>query len=427
MTDVIIAATATRDRVAPMLAIANDLLDRGHSVTVLTGSRFRNTVVEMGARFAPLTGDADMDPHLFDSPDRASLEELDKLNWDLQHSTVAAMGEQWRSLQELLSGPDGDETVVVSDSRFWGIAPGLAGAPGFQPRRHVVIGVDALAVSSRDLAPFGSGAAPATTVGVRERYAEATAYSRDVLFASTQVLFVSAMRSAGVIGEVPFFFDCLAILAETYLQLSIPELSYVRSDLPNAVAFVGALPAPTGRPEAMPVWWDDVLAAETVVVVTQGTVYNDDLGELILPTLQALADEPVLVVAITGDPHTSADLPANARAAAFIPFAELLPHADVLVSNGDYDGMQQALALGVPLVLAGDEEDRIEWNARAARTGAAINLQTQRPAVDDIHAAVMCVLEQEKFRLATAALADAYRATRPYDSISQAVQGRSVR
>jgi hypothetical protein len=46
--------------------------------------------------------------------------------------------------------------------------------------------------------------------------------------------------------------------------------------------------------------------------------------------------------------------------------AELLPYASVLVSNGSYRGVQQALRHGVPMVLAGQAEDKAEVTARTA-------------------------------------------------------------
>ena len=93
-----------------------------------------------------------------------------------------------------------------------------------------------------------------------------------------------------------------------------------------------------------------------------------------------------------------ADVPANARVAEFIPFAELLPRASVLVGNGGYGGVQQALRHGVPMVLAGQSEDKVEVTARAAWAGAAINLATQRPAVADIRKAVERVLDTPTYR-----------------------------
>jgi len=423
MAEVIIAATALDGHVAPMLCIGSDLINRGHDVTVLTGSRFRSAVEDMGARFAPLSGCADIDPMLFRSPARPSLSELDQLNWDFQNFAVGTVKDQWSSLQKVLGDVSTEDAVVLSESGFWGVAPGLAGAPGVRPRRYVVVGIDPLSVSSRDLAPFGSGAGPTTTPTGRERYAKANEYSRTVLFAETQHIFEAIMEETGVTTDIPFFLDCLALLAETYLQLSIPEISYERSDLPGAISFVGALPSRPVPDAVLPDWWQDVLDAHIVVVVSQGTVFNRDLTELIQPTLEALADLPVLVVATTGSKERVENVPANARVAEYIPFADLLPLASVLVTNGGYDGVQQALSFRVPMVLAGDTEDRIEGNARIAYTGAAINLKTQRPTVGEIREAVSRVLEQAAFGRAARALADTYRSAHPYEAISQAVSG----
>ena len=67
-------------------------------------------------------------------------------------------------------------------------------------------------------------------------------------------------------------------------------------------------------------------------------------------------------------PKTSASalppLPANARAAEFLPDAELLPKVAVYVTTGGYGGLHYAMENGVPIVVAGDTEDKPEGAAR---------------------------------------------------------------
>ena len=92
-------------------------------------------------------------------------------------------------------------------------------------------------------------------------------------------------------------------------------------------------------------------------------------------------------------------MPTNAHVADFIPFDELLPHVDVLVSNGGYGGLQQALRHGVPLVLAGESEDKIEVNARVAHSGAAINLRSSRPEPAALRSAVQAALFEPQYGL----------------------------
>ncbi|MFK3979000.1 glycosyltransferase [Micromonospora sp. NPDC050397] len=116
------------------------------------------------------------------------------------------------------------------------------------------------------------------------------------------------------------------------------------------------------------------------------------------------------------------DVPANARVAEFIPFDQLLPYTDVMVSNGGYGGVQQALSLGVPLVLAGLSEDKAEVTARAAWTGAAINLAIERPEETQIRASVEKVLNDSSYRKQAKRLRSEYITHNPFDAMSAAIE-----
>ncbi len=88
-------------------------------------------------------------------------------------------------------------------------------------------------------------------------------------------------------------------------------------------------------------------------------------------------------MATTGGPDPEplrAGLAPNVRLARFVPHDRLLSHTDAMVTNGGYGGVQQALAHGVPLVVAGDSEDKPEVAARVAWSGAGIDLRTGRPS-----------------------------------------------
>ena len=61
MSTYLLCASPIQGHAAPVIAIARDLVSRGHDVTVLTGSRFRSAVEAAGARHVALTGVADYD------------------------------------------------------------------------------------------------------------------------------------------------------------------------------------------------------------------------------------------------------------------------------------------------------------------------------------------------------------------------------
>lgn len=149
------------------------------------------------------------------------------------------------------------------------------------------------------------------------------------------------------------------------LVCSVRELDDV-DGVPANVRWVG----PVLEPEGPDAGWTP--PARSLVVVSMGTT---DLGEV--PVLQrvldALADEPVDVVATIGAhvPSGSLRVPANAEVRGFTRHSALLPHADVFVGHGGHGGIMAALAFGVPMVLVPLDRDQPHNAARAAAIGVA--------------------------------------------------------
>lgn len=423
MAHIIVAASPSTGHFMPMRAIAADLVQRGHDVTVTTGSRFRSAVETTGARFVPLQGAADFDaddeeknfPEILSIPPGP-----ERLGFGLRNTFIRPMADQHRTLQAILSEMDGEPVAVVHELVFMGTWPVLHGAPGIRPATTIGVGVVPLAISSEDTAPFGMALPPDSSPEGKVRNRAANEAMRG-LFADTQEYLEEVLAATGATAKPPFLFDSMASVPDQFLQLSIESMEYPRSDLPESVRFVGALPVTDDSPWEFPAWWQDVLDSPSVVVVTQGTIANGDLTDLVQPTLDALADTDTLVVAALGREATLERVPSNARVTPFVPFSRLLPYADVMVSNGGFGGVQQALSLGVPLVLAGLTEDKMEVNARAAWTGAAVNLATQRPAAEDIAKAVQTVLTDASYRRRATALADEYTRQDPHDAIEQTI------
>jgi len=197
-------------------------------------------------------------------------------------------------------------------------------------------------------------------------------------------------------------------LPDIYLHLSVPGFEYPRRAMPSSVRFIGSLPVPPSNlPD--PSWIGDLDGSRRVVLVTQGTIANFDMGQVIAPTLAALADEPdLLVLATTGGQPVGAipgPIPANARIAEFLPFERLLPRVDVVVTNGGYGTVNLALRAGIPLVVAGQTEDKAEVSARVAWSGAGINLATNQPTAEALRQAVRAVIDRLDYRIRAECLA----------------------
>ncbi|OQO03310.1 hypothetical protein B0A48_11566 [Cryoendolithus antarcticus] len=141
-----------------------------------------------------------------------------------------------------------------------------------------------------------------------------------------------------------------------------------------------------------------------------------DAHRLIIPTIEACRDLPVrlVVCAVNAPIPENYDLPANVRVATWLPFEDLFKHAAIVVTNGGYGGINQAFAAGLPMVLADLTEDKIETTARAANTGAAINLKTQTPSVEQVRDALKTVLEVDSYRVKAKQLQKTYA---EYDTV----------
>ena len=161
-------------------------------------------------------------------------------------------------------------------------------------------------------------------------------------------------------------------VVDAYLQATVAGFEYPRSDLAPTVRFVGPDPGAARPPRSTPPpWWGELGAGRPVVHVTQGTLDNADLAGCSCSRRGRWRDDDVLVVATTGGPDPAPlrpGLPANARLERFIPHDLLLPHVDVMVTNGGYGGVQQALANGVPA----RRRRRQRGQARGGGAGAVV-------------------------------------------------------
>jgi UDP:flavonoid glycosyltransferase YjiC (YdhE family) len=112
------------------------------------------------------------------------------------------------------------------------------------------------------------------------------------------------------------------------------------------------------------------------------------------------------VVSTGGRPlDTLPPLPANARAATYLPYDELLPRTAVYVTNGGYGGVQCALRHGVPIVTTGGKEDKPEVGARVAWSGVGRRIRTERPSPRTLRRNIFGVLNEPRYREASRRIA----------------------
>ncbi|UNX54135.1 glycosyltransferase [Georgenia sp. TF02-10] len=400
MSSLLLCSTPVHGHVTPLLTVSSALVAAGHDVRFLTGARYRRAVEQTGARWVPLPAEADYDDRDMDAafPGRTGRSGADGARWDLQHIFLDPAPSQLAAVDAQLRAEPTDAVLV--ESLFLGAMLLLCRPAGERPP-VINLGIVPLGLRSRDTAPFALGIPPMPGPVGRLRNALLTWTADRFVFAALQRAAEEMART--VVGaELRTAVMNYPATADAVVQLTVPEFEYLRSDLTVPVHFVGpvSLAAASATPE--PEWWDDLDGRCPVVHVTQGTVANGDLEELVLPTMRALEGRDLLVVASTGGREVprSLALPANARIASYLPYDRLLPRTDVLVTNGGYGGVHYALAHGVPVVAAGSTEDKAEVSARVAWSGAGLRVRPGAGGVAParIRRAVDRLLSQPSYR-----------------------------
>lgn len=387
--------------VNPGLPIAKALVQRGHDVRWYSIPRFRKAIESIGARYVPFREGLVLDEEHFDSmfTDRPA-GGLAQLRFDIKNIFVSAMPGMLRDCEEELRREPAD--VIVGDNTS-AVAEAIHTRLGIP---WAVYGITVLGLPSRDTAPFGLALRPSSTPLGRLRNKLLYKLVDGVIFREANEHNETLRRGVGLPPLGCSIFD-FSRRADLYLQPSVPSFEYPRTDLPENLHFIGAsipAPPPDWQP---PSWWGE-LHGRRVVLVTQGTI-NNDYDQLIRPAIRALSSENVFVVVTTGSKPAAevgiSPLPWNVRVEKFIPYAHLMPHVDLLLTNGGYGSIQIALAHGVPVVAIGKTEEKPEIANRVRWSGVGLGLKVQKPSEAQIRNAVARVLNDPTYVARAQALA----------------------
>jgi MGT family glycosyltransferase len=399
MTRFLIGTIAAAGHVNPALPIARKLVERAHEVWWYTGKGFKEKIEATGAHHVPIrTGidftDINTIPQSW-IEQKDALKGVEQFKFYLKHGFIDSAMTQLEDLTKILSEFPAD--VLLCDVFFLGMSwlHEQTGLP------WAAFGMSALPFNSRDTAPFGLGIQPNYSFGGRLRQRFLNWLSQNILMRDVTVHLDRVRASIGLPTKSQDFFSA-TLSPFLYLQGTTPSFEYPRSDLPPQVHFIGTFLPPAPADFTPPAWWDDLKCGKKVIHITQGTVATE-AGDLIIPTIQALANEDVLVVATTGgQPVENLQLnpiPSNVRLERFIPHAHLLPLVDVMVTNGGFNGVQIALAFGVPIVTAGQTEEKPEICTRVQWSGVGIDLKTSKPTPEQIRDAIMKILSSSQYKV----------------------------
>jgi MGT family glycosyltransferase len=412
----LLVSTPAMGHLNPMLGIGRILVADGHEVMGLTSNYLRDRVEAIGAKFRGFLPPADIDnrnvaelfPEVMAAPPGPKM-----LRLALEQAFTNFMVPQYHSIRQALAEFPAD--VIMGDHLMMGVLPMLLG-PRAQRPGVVLLGTTYLILRRDDGAPNDAGIPPASSEAQQKEYAARFQEFEAEVFGPVGRHINTCLSQIGVKPLNKNLYDAMVELPDAYLQLTVPRFEMPRRQMASSVHFVGPLPIVPGQ-APIPAWQDDLNDSRKVVLVTQGTLTNGDFSEMIIPALQALANQPDIVVVVTlgGKPVEAlasampGPLPDNVRVAPYLPFEWILSKIDAFVTNGGYGSVNQALSFGVPIVTAGKFADRGDVSARVAWSGVGVDLATNAPTVDALRAGVRAVLDDPKYRAQAALYAEQAR------------------
>ncbi|ANZ39935.1 hypothetical protein BBK82_31730 [Lentzea guizhouensis] len=177
------------------------------------------------------------------------------------------------------------------------------------------------------------------------------------------------------------------------LVLVYSSKALVSGEFGDEVAFVG--PALTHRVERVEFPWER-LTGHRRVLISLGTL-NGPAGERFFgQALDAVADLDVQVVMVAPE----RPVPANVLLRPSVPQLALMPHLDAVITHGGHNTVCEALAHGLPLVVAPIRDDQPTVAAQVVAAGAGVRLTYSRARSTDVRTALESVLGEPEYAAA---------------------------
>ncbi len=398
----------------PCLPIIIKLTEQGFQVVCMTGRKFKTQVENAGATFQNLPekwDPGDDKPYDF-FPELKKQRGISQIKYYLKHILYDQIPDTLDALKKLLESFPAD--VVIRDTFM--LAGGWLRELGGPP--VVLLSVLPLSMPGKNIPPYGLGLIPGKSFFSKLKISFLNILVEKLVFNDVQKYANKIRAQLNLEPYKESFFNHDFKKSDLLLHTSIPALEYQRNGYPSNFKFIGPTFIPPRDDYGMPEWWGDIKNNFPVVLISQGTVsVNPD--DLYKPAIEGLKDEKLNVIAVPVNHGEIADLPKNVHAEPYIPFGDLLPHVDIMITNGGFGGTQKALAHGIPVIVAGGTEEKMEVAARVEYSGAGINLRKQQPTPKDIKNAVTKILQDPSYKKKAEELKSLYA---QYDAPSLAVE-----
>jgi UDP:flavonoid glycosyltransferase YjiC (YdhE family) len=368
----LVAAFGDPGHAFPAIALARALAERGHEAVVETWEKWREAVESVDLGFAAAEEYRVFPPPPPDSAEGASAAQA-------AEALLPLLGEL-------------EPEVVVSDVLT--LAPALAAEKAGVPRATLVPHI--YPVHEPGLPFFAIGVQPPRTPVGRKLWRGALPLLETGLRQGRSELNVQRER----LGLPPLTRFHGGISPSLALVATFPQLEYPRG-WPPEVRVTG--------PMTFELPHGDIALPEgdaPLVLVAPSTSQDPD-NRLVRTALEALADEPLRIVATTNRvvPSRPIEVPDNAVLVDWLSYSQVMPEASLVLCHGGHGTVSRALGVGVPVLTSPAIGDMAETAARItwAQVGLSVPWRLCRPG--PLRWAVRRVLDDPGFAERAAGIA----------------------
>lgn len=391
----------------PMTPLLLELRSRGHRVHVRTLAGQVERMESLGLEASA------MDPRI---------EAIEHVDWKAGNARAALAGAVATFVARgEYDGPDLERAidevrpdVLIVDINSWGaqVAAEASGLP------FVTVSPYTPPIRSEGTPPFGPGFKPLSGLlgTLRDGLLRPVVQGAAEKLMKPGIAQLRATKGLPPVAGVDEFFRRAPLMLVTTAE----PFEYHHGDWGDDILMIGA--SAWEPPAEAPDWLEAV--DRPLVLVTTSSEFQDD-GVLVRTALEALAEEPVSVVATmpAGVPDDLV-VPANARVERFLPHGPLLQRAAVAVTHGGMGGTQKALSYGVPVCVVPFGRDQLEVARRVEVSGSGTRLPATRLDADRLRHAVR---EAMACTEGARRVAEGYRATGGVTTAADVVERRFLR
>ncbi|MCB9956862.1 MAG: glycosyltransferase [Caulobacterales bacterium] len=383
-----------------MLAVARDLVKRGHSVRVMSDECNRQETEDAGAEFvawtrAPSRKGRGREHDLWREPETDPVQEMRNYLRDQFIGCAKAQADDL--IEELRRKPA--DLVIALDLLF---GPPLACEAIGQ--RHVMLSVNINMFPHPSFIPVGPALSPPRNDEERAMHDEVRAGVNAML--DEQLPALNAARASFGLAPLAHAVDQLAV-APRFLLATSKAFDFAPEVMPDRYAYVGPI---LGEPSWADAWKSPFAGTDKrpLALIAFSTTFQNHAGvtQRVADAIDGLPMKAVLTLGSLRRDEINA--PENLAIVESAPHNPILAEADFAIIHGGHGTLMKTLAAGKPMLVIPHGRDQNDNALRIVSRGAGLSLPPSA-TTEEIRAALTRLLSEPSFAQAARALGAAVR------------------